>query len=238
MTNGKLLIDVSYHNGKIDWKLLKKTCDSVIIRCGYGGDYKKQDDKKFKSNIINAINYGFRIGVYLYSYAKDESMARNEANHVMRLLNEYKDKLYYPVFIDLEEDCGKKNAKKIATTFCTILQSKGYNVGIYANEYWWNNFLKGLKGYTKWVAKYGKNDGKPDKKPNVPFDIWQYTDKGFVKGINGYVDMNLDVKYKKDIVDEIIQGKWGNGEERKNRLKKAGYDYKDVQKKVNERLKR
>lgn len=238
MMNGKLLIDISYHNGTIDWKLLKRSCDGVIIRCGYGGDYTKQDDKKFKSNIVNAIKNGFKIGVYLYSYAKDEVNAKNEAKHVIRLLNEYKDKLYYPVFIDLEEDCSKKNAKKIATTFCNILQDKGYTVGVYANEYWWNNFLKDLKGYTRWVAKYGVNNGKPNKQPNIAFDIWQYTDKGFIKGINGYVDLNLDVSYKKDIVKEVIEGKWGNGEERKKRLTKAGYNYKDVQSKVNERLRK
>ena len=37
-----------------------------------------------------------------------------------------------------------------------------------------------------------------------------------------------------ELAREVIQGKWGNGEERKNRLISAGYDYSAVQAKVNE----
>ena len=40
-----------------------------------------------------------------------------------------------------------------------------------------------------------------------------------------------------ELAREVIQGKWSNGEERKQKLKAAGYDYSAVQKRVNELLK-
>lgn len=245
MMNGKFVIDVSYHNGNINWKELKKSgVFGVIIRCGYGNNTKSQDDKMFISNIENAIKYNFKVGVYLYSYAENESMALSEAQHTIRLISRYKDKLYYPVFIDLEEERGSKKAKEIATVFCEELKKLGYKVGVYANAFWWSKYLKGLNKYTKWVARYGLNNGKVNGEVGQECSIWQYTDKGKVNGIKGYVDLNLDFASAKGtttkdinkIVNDVINGKYGNGEERKKKLTKLGYNYKEIQTLVNKKL--
>lgn len=183
------LIDVSTHNGKINWKTVKKHVDGVIIRCGFGSDYTSQDDKMFKENIEGCIKNDIPFGVYLYSYAKNKGMAKSEAMHVLRLLEPYKGKLSYPVYYDLEEAGTEHGAVERAIIFGDIIEDAGYWCGIYANQYWWRTFLKdGLNRFTKWVAKYS------DKEPtgiSGTYDIWQYSSKGKVPGINGLVDMNI-----------------------------------------------
>ena len=252
------VIDISVHNGDIDFKKVKSQVDGVIIRCGYGSDIKSQDDKKWKQNVEGCIDNGIPFGVYIYSYAKTNEMAISEAEHVIRLIKPYKDKLSYPIYYDLEEDGTQKGAVERARAFAKVLTDAGYKVGMYANQNWWDNYLVGLNEFTKWVAKYGINDGKPHTKPNIKgMDIWQYTSVGKVDGIKGNVDMNIcyrDVdtsksdkpnddkrKTPEEIADEIIADAdnkvWGTGEERKKRVEAAGYVYKEVQAIVNEKLK-
>lgn len=252
------VIDISVHNGDIDFKKVKSQIDGVIIRCGYGSDIKSQDDKKWKQNVEGCIDNDIPFGVYIYSYAKTNEMAISEAEHVIRLVKSYKDKLSYPIYYDLEEDGTQKGAVERARAFAKVLTDAGYKVGIYANQNWWDNYLVGLNEFTKWVAKYGINDGKPHTKPNIKgMDIWQYTSVGKVDGIKGNVDMNIcykdfdnsksdkpnDGKRKtpEEIADEIIADVdnkvWGTGNERKKRVEAAGCVYKEVQAIVNEKLK-
>lgn len=243
------VIDVSRHQGKINWKKLKGKIDGAIIRCGYGKDIASQDDERFKENVEACINLGIPFGVYLYSYAKTVASAKSEAAHVIRLLAPYKDKLSFPVYYDLEEAGTEKGAVERAVVFGDIIEAEGYWCGIYANQYWWNTILKdGLERFTKWVAKYSTN--KPEI--NGEYDMWQYTSKGKLEGISGSVDMNICYKDfpaaikgkakepKKDnkaIAEEVLAGKWSVGIERKNKLTAAGYDYKAIQSIVNDMLK-
>lgn len=183
------LIDVSYHQGSIDWKEVKNYIDGAIIRCGYGRDIISQDDKNYIKNVEACIKYDIPFGVYLYSYANTIEAAKSEAAHVIRLLEAYKDKLSYPVYYDLEEAGTENGAVERALIFGNIIEAEGYWCGIYANQYWWRSYLKdGLDKYTKWVAKYS------DEKPSGisgKYDIWQHSSKGTIPGIEGNVDMNI-----------------------------------------------
>jgi lysozyme len=187
-----MVIDVSIHNGGIDWAKVKASgVDGAIIRCGYGRDMTKQDDARFKSNIEGALAQGLRVGVYIYSYAKTEDSARSEANHVLRLIYPYKEKLSLPIYYDLEEQGTEKGAKERAVIFGDIIEKAGFWCGIYASLSWWTTHLSGLDRFTKWVAAWGSNNGKPNIKPSIKgLDLWQYTSKGKVDGINGFVDLN------------------------------------------------
>lgn len=92
-------IDVSEHNGSIDW--LEAKADGVeyaLIRCGFGKDYESQDDKYFHINIQDALDAGVKVGVYFYSYAQSVEAAASEAAHCLRLIEQYRDKLSLPVF--------------------------------------------------------------------------------------------------------------------------------------------
>lgn len=185
--NKSLIIDVSDWQGSINWPVVKNHIGGAIIRCGWGKDKPDQDDQRFHQNVIGCIANGIPFGVYLYSYAKTLENAKSEAQHVLRLIEPYKGKLSYPVYLDLEEAGTQAGAVERAKVFGDIIEKAGYWCGIYANEWWWNNYLKdGLDQYTKWVAKYS---GEP-KGISGTYDIWQYSSKGVIAGINGNVDMN------------------------------------------------
>ena len=181
-----MIVDVSIHNGAINWKKAKDAgVKGAVIRCGYGRDFTKYDDANFKTNMDGAIANGIKVGVYLYSYAKNNDSARSEAQHVLRLVKPYKDKISLPVYLDLEESGTESGAKERAIIFGDIVESAGYEVGIYANEYWWTTYLRGLDRFTKWVAKWGK------VKPTISgMELWQYDAYGRVDGIGSGVDLD------------------------------------------------
>jgi len=184
-------IDVSYWQGKIDWKKVKAAgVDFAIIRCGYGSNKSSQDDSKFAANVKGCIANGIPYGVYLYAHANTVAEAKNEANHALRVLNANKCKLDYPIYYDLEDrDVAKaSNATicKMANAFCSKLKNAGYPSGVYANLNWWNNKLSGFSGYDKWVAQWST---KCEYKK--AYSIWQCTSSTTVSGISGRVDANL-----------------------------------------------
>lgn len=198
-----MVIDVSYHEGAIDWCKVKNSgVQGVIIRCGYGRDFQKYDDKLYKANIEGALAVGLKVGVYLYSYAKDNDAARSEAAHALRLIEPYKDKITLPIYYDLEEPGTEKGAKERAVIFCETIKAKGYTVGVYANIDWWREYLNGLEQYTKWVASW-RSSGKPENKPAISnMDLWQYYAYGTVDGITpGRVDLSEAYGFIADILN-------------------------------------
>ena len=180
----KILIDVSEHQGIIDWEKVMPHIDGAILRCGYGGDYEDQDDEQFRRNADECTRLGIPFGVYIYSYAKTIEGMKSEAAHVLRLVKPYK--LAYPVYLDLEEPGLEEGAVIRARVFGDIIENAGYWCGVYANLNWWENHLQGLERFTKWVAQYYKEC----EYTGANLDIWQYTSKGNVPGIKGNVDMN------------------------------------------------
>lgn len=167
----KLIIDVSSHDGKLDWEKLKHEIAGAIIRCGYGSDYVHQDDKWYAYNVEECTRLGIPFGVYLYSYAKNHEMIASEINHVLRLIKGTSPQL--PVFIDLEEQGTETFAKHNAQEFIDTIENAGHKAGVYANLNWWRNYLKDVKTDYKWVAQY-------NSKLTYEYDdwyMWQFTDK-------------------------------------------------------------
>lgn len=179
----KLVIDVSYHQGTIDWEKVKASgIYGAILRCGYGMDMESQDDKQFARNASECERLGIPYGVYLYSYADNNTKAESEAAHVLRLISG--KKLFFPVYYDLEQKGTENGAVERARIFCEKIKAAGYLPGVYANKNWWDNYLVGLNEYTKWVARYNDVLGMDG------VDMWQYSSKGQVNGISGNVDVN------------------------------------------------
>lgn len=178
------VIDVSYHNGTINWDAVKAAgIDGAIIRCGYGDNITSQDDKQWKRNADECTRLGIPFGTYIYSYAKTAAQARSEAEHVLRLVSGYK--LSYPIYLDLEEAGTQSGAVDRAKIFGDIIEGAGYYCGIYCNKSWWDSYLNPLGDrYTKWIARYNSTLGMNG------VDMWQYTSDGSVSGISGRVDMN------------------------------------------------
>ena len=248
------IIDVSVFNGGINWAVVAKNCDGAIIRAGYRGygSGKLVTDMKFRANIKWASAANVPIGVYFVTQAINEDEARAEAKYTIDLVKGYK--LALPIFIDSENgapngsgraDRGKLTKAKrtaILAAFCKEVEKAGYTAGVYASESWFINDLNltGLNNFYLWVAKYSKIA------PSIKYNAWQYTSQGKISGINTNVDLsdfkeviNNEPAKKTDdeIADEVIAGKWGNGDERKAKLEAAGYDYNKIQKIVNEKLK-
>lgn len=185
-------IDVSKHNGTIDFKKVKDSgIKFVIIRIGYGGSAPVKDDK-FEENYKNARANGLLVGAYIYSYADTPSDITQEKEAVIKWLGG--KHLDLPVFLDLEDaktsKCSREEITSFASEFCTYIKNKGYRAGIYANKYWLtskiNTTIFALSDdITIWLAEWNDN---PTYKGR--YSIWQYTSKGSVNGINGNVDLN------------------------------------------------
>lgn len=250
------IIDVSTFNGSINWAKVAQECDGVIIRAGYRGYGTAElvTDNRFKTNISGAIKAGLKVGVYFVTQAITDVEAKSEAKYTLDLIKGYKIDL--PVFIDSENgdphgkgraDHNKLSRGKrsiILKTFCQEIEKAGYKSGIYASQSWFIDDLDfaTLKNFYIWVAKYSS------QAPTIYYNAWQYTSTGKVNGISGNVDLSNFLglntnsstpKRKKDaeIADEVLAGKWGNADERKKRLKAAGYDYNVIQALVNAKLK-
>ena len=190
----RTIIDVSEHQGVIDWQKVKPHIDGAIIRCGYGDDDPSQDDKQWTRNISECERLGIPHGVYLYSYADTMEHARSEVAHVRRLLKGRK--LQYPVYFDTEQAGCEGLSRQASDYFCSEVEKMGYWAGVYTYASWYRNYLAGLTRYTLWIADFGINDGKPHTKPNVgaTIDMWQYSSMALVSGIDGRVDISYCYK--------------------------------------------
>lgn len=182
----KKAVDISYHNGIIDFEKLKNAVDYVIIRCGYGQDMTSQDDKQWSRNVSECERLGIPYGVYFYSYAKTKAKIEGEIAHCLRLLKGHSPNL--PVFFDSEEKGTWSVAKYNAKRFCDAMLINGYKAGIYASKSWYENYIGESWGYDLWIARYANALGMN----NV--DIWQYSSNGRVDGINGRCDVNYVYK--------------------------------------------
>ena len=182
-------IDVSAHQGQINWEVVKPQIDFAILRVGYGDNTESQDDIYFKYNADECTRLGIPFGAYIYSYANTEAHAKSEAEHCLRLLKPYK--LSYPIYYDLEDkvvaNCGNKKIEQMSKIFCDIMEQSGYFVGIYASLNWFNNrlYTPFYDRYAKWVAQYNNKCTY-----SKPYGMWQYTSGGSINGINARVDMN------------------------------------------------
>lgn len=184
------VIDVSKHNGNIDFAAVKNAgVYAVIIRAGYGRE-ASQKDRKFEEFYAAAKAAGLHIGAYWYSYADSVADAAQEANACLSCIQgKHFD---FPVYYDLEESStaalGKDTCTQIAQTFCTAMEQAGYWAGVYANTNWWQNYLDHATlwpRYTVWLADY-----RQAYNTTLGRDMHQYTSTGSVAGVNGNVDCN------------------------------------------------
>lgn len=189
------IIDLSQHNGKVDFFKIKNSgIKKVILRVGWIGNRNNHTlDTRFKEYITSALMSGCEIGIYVYSYCKTISSVINGANWVIDKIKNYKSNITLPVFIDLEDETianlSRNELTAHARQFCSILSQNGFQAGTYANKFWWTAKLNSneLTKYKVWLAQYSNIS-----KPQVSFrvDLWQYSSKGQVDGVGGYVDMN------------------------------------------------
>lgn len=197
-TNAKKGIDVSKHQGKIDWK--KVAADGVefaFIRVGLRG-YGTGEvvaDSQFEANVKGAMQNGIKVGVYFFSQAINEQEAIEEATFVLDAIAPYDIEL--PIVIDVEKvsdsearmnqiSVQQRTLNTIA--FCDTIAQKGYKPMIYHNMEMAALMLDmtALEDYEKWFAYYNGDMYYP-----YEYKVWQYSESGRVNGISGKVDLNL-----------------------------------------------
>lgn len=204
-TAAKVGIDVSYHQGTIDWTKVKSSgVEFVMLRIGY--DYSM--DTKFTTYLAGAKSVGLDIGVYFYSYADNVQDAINEAKNCVTWLDQYPATFSYPIVYDAEESKISSFAADACAAFCEVLSDSGYYPMIYANTNWLNNVITPLSKVSHiefWQANYrtsysGKTPAEcaayAENRPalnsyNSNVRMWQCTDGGSVAGISGGVDTNI-----------------------------------------------
>ena len=194
-------IDVSYHNGTLDWSTIKAAgVDFAILRAayrGYGTEGTLVRDAKFAEYMQGAMSQGIPVGAYIYSQAITTAEAVQEANYILNIVRGYS--LDLPIVFDYEFagvktgrldsawSSGKLNKSKmtdIALAFCDTIKNAGYDAMVYANKTFLSKNLDHEvienAGYDVWLAHYTTNTNYTGD-----YKIWQYTSSGRIPGIEG-----------------------------------------------------
>lgn len=189
-------VDVSSHQGDIDWKRVRADgVEFAILRIGFRGNTagSLNMDEAFAGNYVEARNAGLRVGAYFFSQAISEQEAREEAAYTLRLLDGVP--LELPVFFDWEEAAegrtGGKASSEVggyAAAFCQTLTEGGYQAGVYFNQRYGYSImhLENLLDHAFWIAEYADCQSF-----SFRTELWQFTGSGHVDGIDTIVDMDL-----------------------------------------------
>ena len=192
--------DISEHQGVVDIKQVRDSgCKRVGIRAGYG---KNNVDKRYVPNAQACYNLGVDVLLYWFSYAYTKDMAKNEADYAIAQAAKYWTSC--PITFDFEYDSvnyARKNgvaitkalATDMAIAFLQRVKEAGYIPVIYTNRDYLRNYFDmerisaALGQVYVWYARY--TSSLPADEENSA-DIWQYTSKARIAGVNGNVDMN------------------------------------------------
>lgn len=191
-------IDVSYHQGDIDWEQVRSSgVEFVMMRVGYRGygeSGKLVEDTNFLANIQGALDAGLKVGVYFFSQALNLEEVEEEADFLLERIEGYE--IAMPVVYDWEyvsDEARTANMDARTLTdcsrhFCELIREAGYQPMVYfnRNQAAYLLHLEELTDYPFWLAAYTDRMGFPYK-----VDMWQYTDNGRVPGIDGPVDVDI-----------------------------------------------
>ena len=196
----KVGIDVSHHNGTIDWqKVANDNIDFAYVRIGYRGytEGNIQLDSTAFHNILGAKTNGIPVGLYVFSQSITTDEAVEEADFVCDFADLFQLDKSYPVAFDMEEnqveneridELSTDERTSIALAFCEEVEKRGYTPVIYGNNMWLNGKfdLATISKYQLWLADYNATPSA-----TYMFKFWQYTHTGSVDGIDGDVDIDL-----------------------------------------------
>lgn len=250
------VIDVSEWQGRISdstWSEIKKKVNGVIIRLGYRGygNGALKLDSEFTHNLAACKRYGIPYGVYFYSQAINAAEGQEEVSLIAKYIDVKACEL--GVWCDSEtSNNGKGRADVIGAAqrttavkaFINAVNARGGHGGLYCGFYWLrdNLIMNEFSNTPFWLACYMS---APLYKGNNLY-LWQFTSlngfdiAGFGKSLDcswqykGFGTQSASKKSVDELAHEVLDGKWGNGKDRVDRLTAAGYDYNTVQKRVNE----
>lgn len=226
---GELGIDVSHHNGLVNWKKTKEAdVTFAFIKLTEGRTWYDGDHYNINKNINDAVANGINLSYYHFARfgrttnptIDGQDDAQNFITHLNALSGLARPKL--PVVLDLEEDCFApdyewsnlaKPGPDINTyteAFIKKMEANGYNVMIYCRndliEKWQ---LQNYSKYPYWIARYmDLRYSNPEvNEPSVPkewkngWQAWQFTPAGLIAGVSGNVDLNV---MKKEFINQYV----------------------------------
>lgn len=204
-------IDLSHWNVVKDWSKVSKSVDFVMLKIG-GEEGKAgafRPDPKFLEYYYKARDFGLHVGGYFFAGNKVEIIkegtenTKNMCYKIHRYLVDNDVLFDMPVALDFE----KQNANldfyntMYVQDWCSAMESLNYYVTIYASDV--SGFaecliITDLIAYDKWVARYKSTGPEYVYK----YGMWQYSSKGHVEGVEGYVDMNYAYINYPDIISK------------------------------------
>lgn len=197
----KLGIDVSKYQGEINWEeVAAANVKFAFIRAGIRGyeSGKLVMDENFIENVRDAKANGIEVGVYFFSQAINKAEAYEEAEMVLEALEG--EALEYPIALDIEHvkgsrrsDFDKQELTDISLAFIDKVNEAGYRTMIYGNLDTFARMLdiSRLEDVDKWFAYYDTDFYFP-----YQYSIWQYSESGYIPGIEEKVDLNLDMGWQ------------------------------------------
>ena len=197
-------IDVSEHQGVIDWNKVKTSgkVDFVILRAGYGKE-SSQVDKQFERNYSECKQLNIPVGAYWYSYATTADEAKQEASVCLRTLAG--KSFEYPVTFDIEEKSSLIRASELCEAFCSEIEKAGYYTAVYSFKSAFENNI--TSDITEKYDTFLSHVGVEQTNYSGSYGLWQYSWTGHIDGISG--DVDLDYAYKN--YPEIIRKSGLNG---------------------------
>jgi len=209
-------IDVSHHQGVIDWaKVAASGIKFAIMKAQYEAASHRIDEQ-FEANYAGCVKHGIKTGVYIY--IARASMADIEGD-AYALLNHLKNRpLEYGIWLDLEDasvaTMGKGYIRDLAYRYAKVFKEAGYYVGIYCNRDWYLRLIHDdlKRDFEFWIARYPKNDKglynpNSNLRPTQNVAVaWQYSSKGHVDGIKGNVDLDVDYDGNIVLMAQTVQG--------------------------------
>ncbi|WP_272513739.1 GH25 family lysozyme [Bacillus cereus] len=213
------IVDISKWNGNINWPVAAPKLDLAICRVQYGSN---KVDEWYQRYVKKLEEYGVPHAAYAYGCYVSIDDAIVEAKDFLARVNPNAKFLV----LDVEDDTVKSmkskgnlsDLAKASQAFIDTCKAAGWKVGFYVAHHMYGDYnLQSVQADFIWLPRYGTNDGSPQKKPAYSYDIWQYTDNGYIDGI-GKVDINL------------LQGNktldWFTGEKQpEQNVSNGGYQY-------------
>ena len=239
-------VDLSTWQRDVDYQALKDNgIEFAILRVGFGKD-AGQKDEMFETHYAGCKEVGIKVGVYHYSYCSDMNNAIKEAENCLSYLDG--KELDLPVFYDLEESSilSHCDPTEISIIFANKIKENGYDAGVYASLNWFKNYIEPYallnEDIKLWVAQWNN-----ELTADFPVDVWQYTNSDDFGFDGDYLINELllnedssDFDPSDDVIEldacksmavDVIYGKYGNGNQRKEML---GNYYETVQDIVND----
>lgn len=259
-------IDISVWQRDINLSQAKaEGVNFTIIRGAYGNQKDTAFETLYQRAKANGLGVGVYWWTRAVNEAQASEEAQILIDNVLRG-KQFEYPIYIDVEDSLLQNLGKAKVDAIITSALTTLEKAGYYAGFYMNRNWYNNYCNGAslsKRFTCWLAQWSSaevsnfpmwqfggetNYQRTNKVAGITCDQdYCYVDfPSIIKngGFNGYgkgtpspaPQPQPSRKSNEELANEVIAGKWGNGEDRKNRLTQAGYNYDAVQSIVNQKL--